>query len=175
MKVLGLFLACLFVTCGLGQPVIAAQTYQDYYLKGGFVYTDDTGMSYNIALKNGTTAWKWSRALTTSTVAIDKYTVYAMDNRTKKLNSINKYDGKNRWTLQLDKAYNKAQFITGKYLVLSSENKTVMVNLYTKKAVWGKNHNLANVVFYGAIKAKNGSYYLMVKTTTETKFYKLKV
>ncbi|MDP2836351.1 MAG: hypothetical protein Q8N97_05160 [Methanobacteriaceae archaeon] len=50
-----------------------------------------------------------------------------------------------------------------------------MVNLYTHKAVWGKNYNLANVVFYGAIKAKNGSYYLMVKTNTETKFYKLKV
>lgn len=155
---------------------VSAAEYSDYYITGGKIVTNDTGLHYQITKKDNTTSVKWNRSIVTSgAVGIQRYTVLVQDNRTNfKLNAINKYTGNNRWSMNLDQTYTRLQFIGGKYAVLMNQNKFIQVNLYTKRIVTGKTFETAADEFFGLIKSKkNGNYYVMTITDGVAKFFKL--
>lgn len=171
-KVLGLFIISLFLVCLIAQPVSAAKTYHDYYWKGSYVQAEESSISYHY-LKNSNPVNRWTRELSARNVAIDNKAVYII-NTMNTLIALNKTKGHDMWNLELGNSYDKAQFVK-KNLVLSSSNKAVIISLDSKSVTWSKSYNMAHVLFYSAIKAKNGSYYLMVKNETKTRFYKLQV
>lgn len=185
MLIARMFVCMLVVSLAVGEvlPAVSAADYGDYYIKGGKIVTNDTGIKYQITKSSdNTTSVKWNRAITTSgAVGISKYTVYAQDNRNGtgsnafKLNAINKYTGNNRWSMSLDQAYSRLQFIGGKYAVLMNAGKYLQINLYTHRIVTGKTFNYTASTFFGLIKSKkNGNYYVMtIEANNATHFYKL--
>jgi len=177
-KFLRLFVSFIVAAMGAGAaiPLASAAEYSDYYITGGKVISDDTGIKYQITKKDNTTSEKWNRSITTNgAIGIQRYTVLAQDNRTDfRLNAINKYTGNNRWSMKLDQAYTRLQFIGGKYAVLLNQNKFIQVNLYTHRIVTGKTFENPADEFFGLIKSKkNGNYYVMTLTNGTTKFFKL--
>jgi len=172
-KVLGLFIIILCLICVTAQPISAAKTYNDYYWKGSYLSADDNGISYHY-LKNGAAVTRWTRDIPAATVSIDHKLVYVLDKHNV-LIALNKTNGKDIWTLDLFESYSKSQFVTRNYLLLSSPENAAMIKLTPTHLVWTKSYNMANLVFFGAIKAKNGSYYLMLKSASKTRFYKLQV
>ena len=175
MRVFVCFIVASFSLAG-ALPAISAANYTDYYITGGKIVTNDTGLQYQITKADNTTSVKWTRAITTSgAVGIQRYTVLAQDNRSGfKLNAINKYTGNNRWSMNLDQAYTRLQFIGGKYAVLMNAAKFIQVNLYTHKIVTGKTYNYTADVFSLIKSKKNNNYYVMtIDANNVTKFYKL--
>lgn len=153
-----------------------AAEYNDTYIKGGKIVTNDTGIQYQITKSDNTTSVKWNRSITTSgAVGIQRYTVLAQDNRSTdyRLSAINKYTGNNRWSMKLDQAYTRLQFMGGKYAVLMNNNKFIQLNLYTHKIVTGKTLPETATKVCLIKSKKNGNYYVMVTTGETVKFYKL--
>lgn len=177
-KLLRLFVCFIVAAMGaaVSVPAISAADYGDYYITGGKIVSNDTGIKYQITKGDNTTSEKWTRAITTSgAVGIQRYTVLVQDNRTGfKLNAINKYTGNNRWSMNLDQAYTRLQFIGGKYAVVMNQNKFLQINLYTHRIVTGKTFEAVADEFFGLIKSKkNGNYYVMTITEGVAKFFKL--
>lgn len=164
------------MSVGVAIPAISAAEFGDYYITGGKIVTNDSGIKYQITKSDNTTSEKWNRSIVTSgAVGIQRYTVLAQDNRSEdyRLNAINKYTGNNRWSMKLDQAYTRLQFIGGKYAVLLAANKFIQINLYTHKIVTGKTFAAAADTFSLIKSKKNNNYYVMTITNNETKFFKL--
>lgn len=181
-KLYRVFICLLVAAMGFGVSVPAAcaanATYDDYYITGGELVSNDTGISYQITKSDNTTSVKWNRSITTDgAVGLQRYTALVQSNRADdyRLNAINKYTGNNRWSMSLDQAYSRLQFIGGKYAVLMNSNKFIQLNLYTHKIVTGKTYENPADTFFGLIKSKkNGNYYVMTITNeTNFKFFKL--
>lgn len=179
-KFFRLFVCFIVAAMGPGMAIGVASAadaeYSDYYITGGKVVSNDTGIRYQITKSDNTTSIKWTRGITTAgAVGIQRYTVIAQSNRTGyTLNAINKYTGNNRWSMSLDQAYTRLQFIGGKYAVVMNQNKFLQINLYTHRIVTGKTFEAAANEFFGLIKSKkNGNYYVMTITDGIAKFFKL--
>lgn len=171
---------CLIVAvmgAGASIPAISAAEYSDYYITGGALVSNDTGVQYQITKSDNTTSVKWTRSITTDgAVGLQRYTALVQSNRSPdyRLNAINKYTGNNRWSMKLDQSYDRLQFIGGKYAVLMNENKFIQLNLYTHYIVTGKTYDNPADEFYGLIKSKkNGNYYVMTITNGTFSFFKL--
>jgi hypothetical protein len=177
-KFIRIFVCLVVAAMGFGSaiPAISAADYSDYYITGGKIVTNDTGIKYQITKKDNTTSVKWNRSIVTAgAVGIQRYTVLVQDNRGTdfRLSAINKYTGNNRWSMKLDQAYTRLQFIGGKYAVLMNENKFIQINLYTHKIVTGKTFAAAADTFSLIKSKKNGQYYVMTITDDVTQFFKL--
>ena len=181
-KLYRVFLCLLVAAMGLGGvlPAVSAVdgNYSDYYITGGELVSNDTGVRYQITKSDNTTSVKWTRAITTDgAVGLQRYTALVQSNQPTeyRLNAINKYTGNNRWSMKLDQAYSRLQFIGGKYAVLMNANKFIQLNLYTHRIVTGKTYDNPADTFFGLIKSKkNGNYYVMTITNeTDFKFFKL--
>lgn len=174
---LRVFVCLIVATMAVGCAAAAsAAEYNDTYIKGGKIVSNDTGIQYQITKSDNTTSVKWNRSITTSgAVGVQRYTVLAQDNRSSdyRLAAINKYTGNNRWSMKLDQAYNRLQFMGGKYAVLMNGNKFIQLNLYTHRIVTGKTFAAAADKVCLIKSKKNGNYYVMVTTGETVKFYKL--
>lgn len=172
LKILFLFFISLFLT----MTAVSAAEYSDYYINGGEIVTNDTGLQYQITKSDNTTSVKWNKSITTDgAIGIQKYTVLVQSDEPYNytLSAINKFTGEERWNMSLDTSYKRLQFIGGKYAVLLSPDKFIQVNLYSHKIVTGKTFDSAANQYYGLIKSKkNGNYYIMTVTDGEFRFFK---
>lgn len=159
---------------GNNQATVVMHTYRrysDYYIEPARIHSDSTFIRYQINEVD-----KWYRNIRASALGIQRYTIISQDMRSKKLFAINKFTGADRWTLNLQDAYSRLQFIGGKYAVLMNKNGFIQVDLYTKKIVTGKTYDSAANQYYCLIKSKkNENYYVMTITDGIFKFFKLKV
>lgn len=172
-----LFFLSLFVISA--NQITYAAEYDDYYINGGEIVSNESGVHYQITKSDNTTSVKWTRRFTTAgAVGIQRYTVLVQDNVTSsyKLHAINKYTGNDRWTMNLSQSYERLQFIGGKYAVLMNQEGFIEVDLYSQKIVTGKTYENPADEYYGLIKSKkNLNYYVMTITDFVFKFYRLNV
>ena len=172
-------LICMFVASLAFAAVntASAAEYNDTYITGGKVVSNDTNIQYQITKSDNTTSVKWNRSISTDgAVGIQRYTVLAQDKRPTdyRLSAINKYTGNNRWSMKLDQSYTRLQFMGGKYAILMNNNKFIQLNLYTHRIVTGKTLPEPVTKICLIKSKKNGNYYVMTTLNDTVKFYKLR-
>lgn len=156
---------------------VSAAEYSDYYINGGAIVTNETGLQYQITKSDNTTSVKWNSSVTTDgAVGIQKYTVLVQSDQAENytLYALNKYTGEERWNMSLDRAYDRLQFVGGRYAVLMNQEGFVQVNLHSHKIICGKTFDSPANEYYGLIKSKkNGNYYVMTITDSSFRFFKI--